>query len=246
MTRGQSHIDDLPVRDGFRLRGLEMTRIETFTDAAFAFALTLLVVSLDIPASYGDLMIALKGIPAFALSALLLMVFWSGHNTWSRRYGLDDGLTVVLSCLLVFTVLVYVYPLKFLFRSLIAVFGAWLGFAVDFDTFEITRAAQVNHLFVIYGLGFVTMCAAIILLNLHAWHLRESLQLNELERYVTKAEIGAWLVLAGAGLLSIVLALTTPISWGGLPGWAYSLLAVVMPVYGTLTGRRAKAISLSS
>jgi len=34
---------------GFRLRGLQMTRIETFTDAAFAFALILLVVSLDPP-----------------------------------------------------------------------------------------------------------------------------------------------------------------------------------------------------
>lgn len=36
---------------GFRLRGLDMTRIETFTDAAFAFALTLLVISIDPPTS---------------------------------------------------------------------------------------------------------------------------------------------------------------------------------------------------
>lgn len=38
-------LDDLPVKNGFRLRGMDMTRTETFTDAAFAFALTLLVVS---------------------------------------------------------------------------------------------------------------------------------------------------------------------------------------------------------
>ena len=28
----------LPAKDGFRLRGMDMTRTETFTDAAFAFA----------------------------------------------------------------------------------------------------------------------------------------------------------------------------------------------------------------
>jgi uncharacterized membrane protein len=34
---------------GIRPRGLAMTRIETFTDAAFAFSLTLLVISMDPP-----------------------------------------------------------------------------------------------------------------------------------------------------------------------------------------------------
>ncbi len=118
MTSVAEKPDELAVEDGFRLHGAAMTRIETFPDAAFAFALTLLVVSLDIPTSYGELAGAPRGVPAFALSAVLRMVFWSGHHTWSRRYGLDDTLTIVLSCLLVFTVLVYIYPLKFMSRAL--------------------------------------------------------------------------------------------------------------------------------
>jgi hypothetical protein len=40
---------------GFRLRGLSTTRIEAFTDAAFAFALTLLVISFQPPESFADL-----------------------------------------------------------------------------------------------------------------------------------------------------------------------------------------------
>ncbi|MFW6078427.1 MAG: TMEM175 family protein [Gemmatimonadota bacterium] len=74
-----------------------MTRIETFTDAAFAFALTLLVISLDPASSYAELATALRAVPAFLLSATLLIVFWWGHHRWSRRYGLEDGPTVVLS-----------------------------------------------------------------------------------------------------------------------------------------------------
>ena len=104
-------------------------------------------------------------------------------------------------------------------------------------------ASQINKLFIVYGVGFVAMCTSIVLLNLHAWRLRDSLQLSELERYDTRSEIGAWVIVGSAGVLSIVLALATPPSWAGLPGWAYMLLSIVMPVYGTMTGRRRRAIA---
>ena len=35
-------LDLLPQLRGFRLRGMEMTRLETFIDAAFAFAISML------------------------------------------------------------------------------------------------------------------------------------------------------------------------------------------------------------
>ena len=38
-------LDALPRRGGFRLRGLEMTRLESFVDATFAFAVSLLVIA---------------------------------------------------------------------------------------------------------------------------------------------------------------------------------------------------------
>lgn len=230
-------LDDLPRQNGFRLRGVEMTRIETFTDAAFAFALTLLVVSLDIPTSYTELSDALRGIPAFALSAALLMVFWSGHHNWSRRYGLDDTLTIVLSCFLVFTVLVYVYPLKFMSRALTGWLGYVTGIARGGFTLQIAPT-EINRLFAVYGVGFVAMCSAIVLLNLHAWRQREGLALDVLERFDTRAEIGAWLIVGSAGVISVLLALTTPSSWVGIPGWSYSPLAIAVPVYGTVTARR--------
>ncbi len=242
MTGMAQKLDQLPDKGGFRLRGVGMTRIETFTDAAFAFTLTLLVVSLEVPTSYAELSAALRGIPAFALSAVLLMVFWSGHHTWSRRYGLDDTLTIVLSCLLVFTVLVYVYPLKFMTRALTEwlafVTGVWRGsgFAVEIEPTEI------NRLFVVYGVGFVAMCSSIVLLNVHAWRQREGLALDALERFDTRAEIGAWLIVGSAGVVSVLLAVTAPPTWVGIPGWAYSLLAIVMPIYGIVTGRRRRRL----
>lgn len=242
MTGTTQKLDDSPDKDGFRLRGMAMTRIETFTDAAFAFALTLLVVSLDIPTSYAELLEALRGVPAFAFSAVLLMVFWSGHHTWSRRYRLDDAPTIVLSCLLVFTVLVYVYPLKFMSRAP----TGWLGYVTGIGRGSgfATQIAptEINRLFAVYGVGFVATCSAIVLLNLHAWRQRDGLALDALERFDTRAEIGAWLIVGSAGVLSVVLALATPPSFVGIPGWAYSPLAIVMPIYGTVTARRRRRL----
>src|SRR5438270_13093811 len=101
---------------GFRLRGQEITRLESFSDAVFGFALTLLVVSLDVPKTFTDLVTMMRGFPAFALCFLFLALIWNGHYKYCRRYGLDDGTARLLTCVMLFLVLFYVYPLKFLFN----------------------------------------------------------------------------------------------------------------------------------
>jgi uncharacterized membrane protein len=98
----------------------EISRLEAFSDAAFAFALTLLVVSLDVPRSYGQLMELMKGFFSFACCFALLVWIWHEHNMFFRRYGLQDPLTVFLNGVLLFVVLFYVYPLKFMFDSMFA------------------------------------------------------------------------------------------------------------------------------
>lgn len=229
---------------GFRLRGLNMTRIETFTDAAFAFALTLLVISMDAPADMATLDAALRHIPSFLLSACLLMMFWSGHHNWSRRFGLDDAMTIVLSCCLVFTVLVFVYPLRFMFSSMMAWIAGMSGLPIgpDRGTLGIRALEDVNRMFVIYGLGFIAMSSTIALLNVHAWRRRAALGLDALEQSATRAEIGAWCILVGAGVVSTIIAVAFP---HALPtaGWAYALLAIVMPAYGRRTRRRYDAVA---
>ena len=117
----EDDIKRLPRQNDFYLRGLETTRLETFTDAAFAFAITMLVISVgDIPHTYNELILALKGTPAFLASFTAILLFWSGHRKWSRRFGLEDGRSIILSFALIFVMLVYVYPLRLLFSALFA------------------------------------------------------------------------------------------------------------------------------
>jgi hypothetical protein len=60
-----SDLDALPRLRRFRLRGSAMTRLETFIDAAFAFAVTMLVIAAQrIPDDIETLLAAFKNVPA--------------------------------------------------------------------------------------------------------------------------------------------------------------------------------------
>src|SRR2546421_11258474 len=98
-------------------RRREVSRVEGFSDAVFGFAVTLLVVSLEVPKTFQDLILMMRGLPAFAVSFALLFQIWWRHYRFFRNYDLEDGYVITLTGLLLFVVLFYVYPLKFLWRA---------------------------------------------------------------------------------------------------------------------------------
>lgn len=212
-----------------------MTRLEAFSDTVFGFALTLLVVSLDVPRTFGDLTNAMRGFPAFAICFLFLALIWNGHYKFCRRYGLDDGTTRFLTCLLLFVVLFYVYPLKFLFS--ISVTNIFFG-----SSPSMTRS-QLSDLMLIYGLGFAAVYFALTLLYLHAWKLREKLQLTAYELLETRYYIERLLMLTAVGILSAALARIPVITrWSGL---TYALIAPATQVLRAIRRRRLRRIRVS-
>ncbi len=235
-----SPLDELPVKGGFRLRGMDMTRTETFTDAAFAFALTLLVVSIDsIPASYDELLAAVQGIPAFGLACALLFLFWYGHWNWSRRYGLEDFPSIVLSFVLVFVVLCYVYPMRYI----TSIFVGWIsGDRIDAEAHQSLSLDELYGVFTVYSIGFVALCGIVLLLYLRAWTRRDDLELDAKERHVTRTEIGTWAILGGVGCIAILMGLFAPPRLYTVPGWAYMLLPVLMPAWGFYRDRQLRRL----
>src|SRR3977135_2789424 len=183
------NLDALPRLNGFRLRGIEMTRLETFIDAAFAFAVTMVVIAADrIPEDINTLLAAFKNVPAFVASVIVLGIFWRGHWLWSRRYGLEDGVSKFISWALLVTVLIYIYPLKALFGSMFYLLShGQLGHPLGVRT-----EPQERALFSVYALGFTAIAAEIVLLHWRAWQLREPLRLNDRERRLTRADMAGW------------------------------------------------------
>lgn len=233
-------LDSLPRLRGFRLRGIEMTRLETFIDAAFAFAVTMLVISNgQVPNDIPALLDAFRNVPAFVASIAVLSIFWRGHWLWSRRFGLEDGVSILISWTMLVTILIYVYPLKLLFG---AAFYSLTGHAVG-QLLTATTAGEVRALFAIYGLGFSAIALEILLLNLRAWRLREPLRLNDREKFLTSGEITGWSVPAAVGLVSLVLALTLPMNRIGWSGWVYVTLSFLVPLQRKWHSRRRKVVT---
>ena len=219
--------------DGFRMRGREGTRLESFNDAVFAFALTLIVVSLEVPKSFADLIGVMRGFPAFALCFTLLATIWNTHYKFSRRYGLDDTITRFLTCVLLFIVLFYVYPLRFLFN--LSISDMLFGRSV---TAPLIRESEVSTLFSIYSFGFAGVYLAFTLLYLHAWRLRDALGLSEIEKLETCFVIYRLLTVAIVGLIAAGLALL-PL----FPSWAGLIYVLLLPILGgfRIVHRRRRA-----
>jgi uncharacterized membrane protein len=232
----------LPRRNGFRMRGESMTRLETFCDAAFAFAVTMLVIAGGSPpASFRDLVEALKEVPAFAAGFASIASFWAGHRTWSRRYGLVDGASTLISLALVFVVLVYVYPLKMMFSTLFAwISGGWLPTTFQLDPDD--PGGDLLGIFVVYGLGFAALTSLISLLNVRARRAADHLALNAYERLRTDEEIVSFCVLAATGLASALWAAVMPGDVAVFAGFVYITLPATMPAVAIRYGKRAKAL----
>ena len=196
------------------------SRLDAFTDSAFAFAVTLLVIGGSAPpTSYAMLSAAMAEVPAFAIGFGIIAMFWFAHVRWRSFRGDGDALSALLSVLLVFLILIYVQPLRAMARSFSTFLG---GSGTPFE-------GRIADLFFVYGLGFVAMAATTVALFLEALRNRD---LTAEQRWSVRGEIGVWTILVATGLVSIVMA-SFPAT-GNFAPLAYATLPISI---GLFTGR---------
>lgn len=216
---------------GFRWRGHEVTRLEGFTDAVFAFAVTLLVVSLEVPKTFPELVTVMRGFLAFGICFALLAFVWYEHYRFFRRYGLENPWAVALNCALLFFVLFYVYPLKFVFSSM-------------FSALQFTLP-DMRALFTIFSLGWAAVFLVFALLYLHAWRRRAQLALTPIELLRTRASLTNEIAMILFGLVSTLLAWVLPAAWIGAAGFVYFGVGVYFTIAGSFWGRREHLLRAS-
>jgi hypothetical protein len=91
-----------------------------------------------------------------------------------------------------------------------------------------------------YGLGFAAVYLALFLLYLHAYRLRDALDLSELERLDTRYFIRRLGTLVAVGLIAADLAQTPGFrQWGGL---VYLSLFPVMRIFAFLHRRKRRPL----
>ncbi len=224
-----SHRVALPPEKFFRWRGGEITRLEAFCDVVFGFALTLLVVSLEVPHSYSELIADMRGFIPFAICFSQLVMIWLTHYKFSRRYGLEDSYTVFLNMVLLFLVLLYVYPLKFVFTL---VFSQLTGGQSGADL----TLHQASVMMEIYAVGFASVFLLFTLMYLHAYRLRDTLELSAIEALETQASMQSCAILSLIGFVSLLIAVRHP-EWAG---WLFLAIGPALTIHGMIAGKRIR------
>lgn len=222
----------MPEQVRFRDRGREVSRLEAFSDVVFGFALTLIVVSLEVPRTFDELAREMRGFFGFALCFAILMWVWHAHHVFFRRYALTDNYTFVVNTILLFVVLLYVYPLKFLFG---AVTGMHDG---------LRQRTDVVNVFILYGLGFAGIFLLFTLLYRHAYAKRDELELNPVEVVDTRMLLCMYASYVVIGIASALIAVFAEGLWLYAAGWIYWTIGPVSYAVGAKHGKlRTRALA---
>lgn len=221
----------------FKMRGENMTRIETFVAAAFAFAVTMLVISVGaVPDTMQDFVDATKQIPSFSASCALIMWIWHTHAVWCRRYGLEDGMTIFLSSSLIVLVLTYIYPLRLMMQALFQeLSNGYIPMEMKFN-----QVWEVRFMFAFYAIGFLLLCLNFIALYIYALRKSESLELNDVEYFDSQTEIHMWLIGAAVAIVSLLFSLWLPSNLIGFSGYVLFVLFPLLNGLGFYRGKLRK------
>lgn len=215
----------------FRWRGAEVSRTENLSDAVFGFAITLLVVSLEVPRSFAELEGLLREFVPFGVCVAIMGIIWHAHYTFFRRYGLNDGATMFINTVLLFVVVFYLFPLKFLTTMLYNLILQSPGMEMKISP------AQGASLLVIYSAGYAAVFATLACFYVQAWRRRAALELTAIETLMTLQSVAMLIVHVLCALLAIG---CVAITGSGLSGGVYFLIGPLSAAVGITFGRRIK------
>jgi len=220
----------------FVWRSHEPSRLETFSDAVFAFAITLIMVSLEVPRTFDELFEVFKGFFSFACCFGILFIIWNNQNIYFRRYGLNNAYVTFLNALLLFVVLMYVYPLKFLFMALFS-HGQYNDHG--HIGIMITQQQQPTLMYV-YHSGYAAIYSLFYLMHVHAKKQAAEIKLSPAELFETDTFIIVNLFNACLGIAGILIVLLVPAQYKGSSGFIYMLVPFLYSTVFAVRGKLAR------
>jgi uncharacterized membrane protein len=205
--------------------------VEALSDMVFAFALTLLVVSADPPSSFAELNTQLWGLPGFAAAFAILLIIWHSHYVFFRRYALEDAWTTTLNAGLLFLILFFVYPLKYL-ATMLSRFVQSLAQGAPTAPLTLYEARDA---LVMLSIGYALVFLVFALLYGHALNRRAELALTPQEIALSRFSLWQQNVHVFIGTAVAISASIAPFWMAPLMGFIYCLIGPLIFLAGALT-----------
>ncbi|TAI49201.1 TMEM175 family protein [Flagellimonas allohymeniacidonis] len=183
-----------------------ISRVEAFSDAVFAFAATLMVVSIDLNENFILMKSRAFSLLTFGVSFFVLVALWMVHYNYFRRVGYIDNWVIALNSMLLFMVLYYVFPLKSLINT-------WIG--EDKITLQ-----NLSELFQMYSVGFLLIFLCFALMYRRAYKKMKSHEKCITALFYSR-HFGIYVIV---GAISVAISIFKLGVSFGLPGMIYFLL----------------------
>jgi len=181
-------------------------RLESVSDAVFAFAATLMVVNIGTSTTFTSFKEELPNFISFAVSFFVMMGIWKVHYNFFRRTKYIDNWVIALNMILLFTVLFYIFPIRSLLNTAIG------GARINIDEF--------SNIFQLYSIGF-----SLIFLSLHLMYLRAFKKDRQEEKNKNLLfYCRHFFIFVSVGVISFILAKFQIGLKYGVPGFVYALL----------------------
>jgi hypothetical protein len=230
----------------FRFRGEEPGRLENFSDACFALAITLLLISTSAPTSFDQIKKFVWELVPFCACIVLIVLIWHEHFIFYYRYGLRNSKVIVLNTMFLIIVLFYVYPLKFICKLLLLfplarIFNEQ---TLLMDLSSMVRVGDVRELMIIYGLGAASIFFILMFMYRYALLNRHLLDLNRIEEFDTRHRMYTNLIMGIIPLFSACCAFIMGDNQtaGMISGFIYFLYTPVMFIYNYKVSKTRKQI----
>lgn len=220
----------------FVWRGEQPSRVEALSDMVFAFAVTLLVVSSDPPRSFPELTEQLWGFPGFMAAFAILLIVWHAHYIFFRRYAIEDGYVTWINAGLLFLILFFVYPLKFL-ATMLSEFVHSVVVGAPAAPFSLEEARDS---LTILSFAYAAVFFMFALLYGHALKKADALTLSPYERQATRFALWQQWVHVLIGASCVVFTNVTPLAVAPFGGFLYCFIGPLVYAAGVITMPREK------